>query len=57
MKPLIHHISKLLELYQQAELATNREQAKAITLKAEKHAKKIARWHQKMQAAGLWGRP
>ena len=57
MKPLIHHISRLLELYQQAELATSREQAKAITLKAEKHAKKIARWHQRMQAAGLWGRP
>jgi hypothetical protein len=49
MKPLQHHVERLAQRLLDAELATSREEAQYIIHKAEKHQKKIERWHKLLE--------
>lgn len=49
MKPLHHHVQRLAQRLLDAELATNHEEAQFAVRKAEKHQRKISRWHRLLQ--------
>jgi len=46
MKPLTYHQRRLLQRFLEAETVTDRAEAQRIVRKAEKHQRKISRWHQ-----------
>ena len=54
MKPLAYHSHRLLQRWLQAEQTTDPAEQNRILHKAEKHQAKVNRWHQKLQALGLW---
>jgi hypothetical protein len=45
MKPLQHHLHRLAKHMLDAETVSTREDAQRVIRKAEKHQKKISRWH------------
>jgi hypothetical protein len=45
MKPLSHHVQRLAQRFLDAELATSHEEAQRVVRKAQKHQKKIQKWH------------
>jgi hypothetical protein len=45
MKPLDHHVHRLAQRFLDAELASDHEAAQRIVRKAEKHQRKIQKWH------------
>lgn len=54
MKPLHHHVQRLATRWLQAETATSIEQAQYVLEKAEKHQKRINKWHRRLQKLNLW---
>jgi hypothetical protein len=46
MKPLHHHVQRLAQRFLDAELVEDPEEAQRVVRKAEKHQRKINRWHQ-----------
>jgi hypothetical protein len=46
MKPLHHHVQRLAQRFLNAELVKDPEEAQRVVRKAEKHQRKINRWHQ-----------
>jgi hypothetical protein len=45
MKPMHHHAQRLAKRLLEAELASTPEEASRVIRKAEKHQKKINKWH------------
>jgi hypothetical protein len=45
MKPLQHHVHRFIQRMVDAEKVATREEAQYVVAKAEKHKKKIRRWH------------
>ena len=56
MKPLHHHVQRLAARLLQAETATTHTEVEHILRKAEKHERKIAKWHERLQNLRLWNR-
>lgn len=56
MNSLEHHSRRLLQRWLEAESTTDPARREHIIRKAEKHQGKVNRWHQKLQALGLWNR-
>lgn len=54
MKPLHHHVQRLAARLLQAETAATQAEAERIVRKAEKHERKIAKWHQRLLRLNLW---
>jgi hypothetical protein len=49
VKPLHHHVQRLAQRLLDAELADSHEKAKKAIGKAEKHQRKINRWHKMLE--------
>lgn len=47
MKPLHHHVERLAQRWLEAETSTDSQRSQHIIEKAEKHQRKINRWHQR----------
>lgn len=56
MKPLKHHARKFAQRLLQAEQSSTTEEFAHNLRKAEKHQKKVSKWHQKLEKLHLWGR-
>lgn len=56
MKPLHHHVQRLAARLLQAEAATTHAEAECIVRKAEKHERRIAKWHRRLQRLNLWNK-
>lgn len=55
MKPLHDHVQRLAARLLQIEQANTLEEAEHAARKAEKHQRKIRKWHHRLQGLNLWG--